>query len=70
MQSIAKQVTLALSATHKTVKPQGYLAVTVAWEQKGGRNRVRNKALVWLELRKPNHEFWYVTYQKNKQTIN
>lgn len=32
MQSIAKQVTLALTATHKTVKNQGALAM--AWEQK------------------------------------
>lgn len=61
MQSIAKQVTLALSATHKTLKTQGYLAVTLAWEQKGGINGVRNKGLVWLELKETHHDFWYVT---------
>lgn len=60
MQSIAKQVTLALTATYKTVKSQGYLAVTLAWEQKGGINRVRNKALVWLELRNTQDDFWYM----------
>lgn len=61
MQSIAKQVTLALTATHKTVKNQGALAV--AWEQKGGINRVRNKASVWLELRNTLHDFRYVSQQ-------
>lgn len=59
MQSIAKQVTLALIATHKTVKNQGALAVV--WEQKEGINGVSNKALVWLELRNTQHYFWYVT---------
>lgn len=58
MQSIAKQVTLALTATHKTLKNQGALAV--AWEQKEGINGVRNKASVWLELRNTQHDFWYV----------
>lgn len=36
------------------------LAVTLAWEQKGGINRVRNKALVWLELRNTQDDFWYM----------
>lgn len=36
MQSIAKQVTLALTASHKTVKSHGCLAATPAWEQKRG----------------------------------
>lgn len=61
MQSIAKQVTLALTATHKTGKNQGALAV--AWEQKGGTNRVRNKALVWLKLTNTQYDFWYVPSQ-------
>lgn len=44
MQSIAKQVTLALIATHRTVKNQGALAVT--WEQREEINGVWNKAWV------------------------
>lgn len=58
MQSIAKQVTLALTGSHKTVKSHGCLAATPAWEQKkGGINGVQNKA---LELRNAVHGYWYV----------
>lgn len=46
MQSIAKQVTLAPTATHKTAKTQGYLAVTLAWRLKRRLNRGENKATV------------------------
>lgn len=63
MQSIAKQVTLALTATHKTVKSRGYLAVTLAWVQKAGINGVRDKVLVWLELRNTQHDLWYIPSQ-------
>lgn len=44
MQSIAKQLTLALTATHKTVKNGGALAG--AWQQREGINGVRNKGSV------------------------
>lgn len=44
MQSIAKQVTLAPTAPHKTVKTQGYLAVTLEWRLKRRLNRGENKA--------------------------
>lgn len=74
MQSIAKQVTLALTATHKTVKSRGYLAVTLAWVQKAGINGVRDKVLVWLELRNTQHDLWYIPSQntsgkKQKKTL-
>lgn len=46
MQSIAKQVTLAPTATHKTLKTRGYLAVTLEWRLKRRLNRGENKAAV------------------------
>lgn len=48
MQSIAKQVTLAPTAPHKTVKTRGYLAVTLEWRLKRRLNRGENKAAVQI----------------------
>lgn len=43
-------------------------ALAIAWEQKGGINGVRNKALVWLELRNIQHDF--LVHARVKRTIN
>lgn len=51
MQSIAKQLTLAPTATHKTVKTQGFTAVTLARRLKRRLNRGENKATVQIRAK-------------------